>query len=152
KAAIFRRIVRRRNHDAVRVALSAPAIVDENGPRYDGRWSDAIVALNQGFDTVCRQDLKSCSLRRIRKSVRVLAHVQRAICAVSIPVIADRLSDGEDVGFVETPRKRRASMTAGSEPHHLVGIRQIRAALEILTLQPGEVNQHLLGSRKAGEG
>src|SRR4051794_5712591 len=35
-------------------------------------------------------------------------------------------------------------MPAGSEADHLVGIAQVRPALKILALKPGQIDQHLL--------
>jgi hypothetical protein len=41
-------------------------------------------------------------------------------------------------------------MSAGSEPHHLFGIAQVRTPLEILALEPDRVDQHFSWRRPAG--
>ena len=143
EAAILRRIVRRRDHDAVGEVILAAAIVNQNRPRDDRRRSHAVVLLNDGFHAVGRQDLERRALRGRGNRVRILAHVERAIRAVSAPVVANGLRDGQNVRFGEGAAKRRASVSAGSEADHLVGIAQIRPALKILALKPGEVDQHL---------
>jgi hypothetical protein len=83
--------------------------------------------------------------------VRILSHVKGAIGAVCTPAIANSLGDGEDVCFGERIRKWRTPVPAGAEPDHLVGIRNVWPALEVPALEPGEVDQHLLWRRPAGE-
>src|SRR5215470_2062847 len=101
KAAVFRRIVRGRNHDAVCKVSFAAAIVNQNRPRNDRCWSYSVVLLNGSFDAIGRQDLQSGPLSGIRQGVRVLAHEQSAVYALSNPVIANGLSDCQDVRFGE---------------------------------------------------
>src|SRR3977135_216895 len=46
KAAILWRVVRRRDHDAVREVLLPAAVIDEDGARDNRSWRDAVVLLN----------------------------------------------------------------------------------------------------------
>src|SRR6516225_11303029 len=54
-------------------------------------------------------------------SVRVLAHVEGAIRGLAPAVVADRLGDGQDVGFRLRTAPRRASVSTGPEADQLVG-------------------------------
>ena len=84
--------------------------------------------------------------------MRVLAHIERAVGALDAPVVADGLGDGENMGFGERPVKRRAAMPAGAKGDPLFGVVEIRPALEIFAFEPGQIDQHLLGRRLAGQG
>jgi hypothetical protein len=53
-----------------------------------------------------------------------------AVDVLSAPVIADGLSDRQNVGFGERASRRRASIAAGVEADQLVGITEIRPAPE----------------------
>ena len=101
EAAVFGRIVRRRDDDAVGQVLGAAAVVDEDRLRDDGRRRDAVVALDDRLDAVGGEHFERRALRRAGEGVRVLAHVERAVDLLLLPVFADRLRDGEDVGFGE---------------------------------------------------
>ena len=73
------------------------------------------------------------------------------IGALGMPVVADGLGDGENVGFGERPAERRAAMPAGAKADQLTGIIEIRLALEIFAFEPGRIDQHILGRRLAGQ-
>ena len=144
EAAILGRIVRWRNDDAVREVSLSVAVVDENGPRDDGSRRHAVAVLNDGLDAVGRQHLQRGALGRSGQRVRVLAHVERAIGALGSPVVADGLSDGQDVRLGEGAVERRAPVSAGAKADKLIGITQVGQALEILSFEPGHVDQQLL--------
>ena len=59
-------------------------------------------------------------------------------------VVADRLSDRQDVGFGEGAAQRRAAVSAGAEADELVGVSYVGPALVILALEPGGVDEYLL--------
>ncbi len=151
EASVLRRIVRRGDHDTIGEVIFASAIVDQDGARNHRRRRHAVLPLDDGLHSVARQDFKRCALRRRRKGVRILTHIERAIRAVSGAVVADRLSHRENVGFSEAASQRGTPVSAGSEPHHLLGIAQVRTALEILALEPCRVDQHLSWRGPAGE-
>ena len=152
EAAVLRRIVRRRDDDAVGETPIAAAVVDEDRPRDDRRRRDPVVPLNDGFDVVGGKHLQRGALGRAGQGMRVLAHEQRAVDAVRPPVVADRLGDGKDVRLGERAVARRAAMAAGAEADPRCRVVGIRPGLEILPLEPGRVDQHLLRRRLAGQG
>ena len=151
EAAILRRIVRRRDDDAVGETLIAAAIVDEDRPGDDGRRRDPVIPLNDGFDVVGGEDFQRAALGGAGQGMRVLAHEQHAVGAVRPPEIADRLGYGEDVRLGERAVARRAAMAAGAEADPLRRVVGVRPGLEILPLQPGRVDQHVLRRRLAGQ-
>ena len=152
EAAILGGIVGRRDHDAICEARPPAAVAYEDPPRDDRRRRHAIVPLDDGLHPVGRQHLERRALGGPGDAVRVLAHVERAVDALAAAVVADGLGDGQDVGLGERAAQRRASMPAGAEAHELIGIANVRLAFVILPLEPGEVDQHLLRRRPAGQG
>src|SRR5262249_10961025 len=146
EAAILGGVVWRGYDDAVREVLLAAAIVDENGSRNDRRWRHAIVTLDDGLYPVGRQHLQCGALGRRGQSVRVLAHVEGTGRALSAPVIADGLSDGEDVGLRERATQRRAPVSAGAEADQLVRVTHVGPAFEVFSFEPIQVDQYLFRS------
>src|SRR5207245_3941616 len=94
---------------------SLRAVIDEDGPRDDGRRRDAAVALDDGLDAVRRQHLQSGALGRLGHSVGVLAHVERAVDPLAAAIIANRLCDRRDMSLGEGPAERSAPVAAGPE-------------------------------------
>ena len=125
EAAVLRRIVRRRDDDAIGETGFASAIVNEDGTRDDRRRRHAIVALDDRLDIFGGQNFQRGALRGRGQGVRVLAHVQRAVDAVAAAVIANGLRDGENVRLGECAVQRRAAMPAGAEADHLIRVVQI---------------------------
>ena len=144
-------VVRRRDDDAVGEAVGAAVIVHQDRPRDDRSWRHAVVALNDGLDVVGCQDLQRRALSRPGNGMCVLAHEERTAGAVRLPVVADRLGDGEDVGFGERPMQRRAAMATGAEPDQLVRIREIGPATEIFAFKLREIDQQFLRRRLSRE-
>ncbi len=102
EAAVLGRIMRRCDDNAVREVVFAAAVVNDNGPRYYGRGSNAVILLNDGLDVIGGQDFERGALRRSGQRVGVLAHVERAVGSLAAPVVADGLGDGQDVRLGET--------------------------------------------------
>ena len=97
----MRRVVRRRDHDAVGEPGRASAVVCENRVR-DDRGRRVFVALGEhDVHAVGGQDFKRARKRRHRERMRVHPEKQRAVDLVLLAVQANRLSDGQDVPLVE---------------------------------------------------
>ena len=88
-----------------------------------------------GRRLVGRQHLERRPLRRRRERVRVLAHEQRPVDALGLPVVADRLRDRQDVRLGERAAQRRAAMPAGAEAHALRRVGRIGPVGEIRLFQ-----------------
>ena len=151
EAAVFRRVVRRRDDDAVGEALGATAVVDQNRARDHGRRRVSVVGLDDGVDTVRSEDLERRALRRRRHRVRILAHVQGSARSLRAPKIADRLRNRQDVHLGERAVERRPAVSTGAETHTLARIRRIGRARVVLALEPRRIDKHFLGSRLTGE-
>src|SRR6266446_5915553 len=152
EAAVLGRVVRWRDDDAIGEVLLTAAVVDQDGPRDHGRRRHAVTSLDYSFDVIGRQDLDRGTLRRAGQRVRILAHVKRTVGPVTSPVVADCLSDGQNVSFGERARQRGASMSARAEADHLVRVTEVGPALKIFALEPGHVDQHLFCGRPASKG
>jgi len=73
----------------------------------------------------------------------VLAHIERAIGSLGLPVVADRLGDRENVSLGERSVQWRAAMPAGAKTDPLLGVIDIGPALKILAFKARQVDQHL---------
>ena len=152
KSAILRGIVRRGDDNAVGETPIAAAIVDEDRPGDDGRRRDPVIPLNDGFDVVGGKDFQRVALGGAGQGMRVLSHEQHAIRAMRPPEIADRLGYGKNMRLGERAVARRAAMAARAEADPRCRVVGIRPGLEILPLEPGRVDQHLLRRRLASQG
>src|SRR5262249_12672014 len=147
ETTIFRWIVRRRNHNAVRKVLLAAAIVDKDGMRDDRRGRHAIVSLDYGLDVVGRENFQRGTLRRLRYCVRVLAQEKRTVSSLAAPIFTNRLRDGLDVSFIESATESRTAVPAGSEADLLAGIVQVRPTIIVFAFKPGHIDQYLFRRR-----
>ena len=111
EAAVMGRIVRRRDDDAVGESGLAPAVVGENRVGNDRGRGVFVAFRDHDLHPVGRQHLKRAGQRRHRERMRVHAEKQRAVDLVLLAVQANRLSDGEDVPFVEGLFERGATMS-----------------------------------------
>jgi hypothetical protein len=151
EAAVLRRVVGRRGHDAVSEMGLAAAIVAENGPGNDRRRSEAIVALDDGLHRVGGQYLECRALGRTRHRVGVLTHIDRAVDTLGAAIVADGLGDRRDVSRGERAAERRAPMPAGAEADELARITQVGLPFVVLPLELGQIDQQGLGGRLAGQ-
>ena len=72
-AAVARRIVRRRDDDAIGARRLRVAVMDQDGARNDRRRRVAVIALQPRLDAVGGQHFQRAALRRLRQGMRVLA-------------------------------------------------------------------------------
>ena len=122
----------------------ASAVVNEDGPRDDGRRRHTVVTLDDGLYPVGGQDLECGALRWCGEGVRVFPQVQRAIGALAAAVVADGLGNGQDVGLVKRSVQRRAAVPAGTEADPLSRVIHIGLARVILLFESGQVHQDVL--------
>jgi hypothetical protein len=101
EAAESWRVMRWCDDDAVRGSALATAIVVENRVRdYRGR-SITIVSIDHHVDAIRCQHLQSAGKSGLRERVGVLTHIERTVCSLGSPVVADGLSDGQNMSLVE---------------------------------------------------
>src|SRR5579863_9428901 len=95
--------------------LLPAAVVNQNRSRDHGSRSYAVILLDDRLHMVRRQHLERGALRGPRDGVRVFPHVERAVGSLLPPVVANRLSNSENVRFREGSVKGRAPVSAGAE-------------------------------------
>ena len=150
-AAILRGIVRRRDDDAVRPSGFVGGVECENGARNDRRRRVAIIGLQMRQYVVGSEHFQRRLLRRIRKSMGVLAEKQRAVDPGLRPVFRNRLSDCQYVRLVEAAVQGAAAMAAGAKGNALGWVVDVRY-IPVSRQQSGNISQagnrgHLAGKR-----
>ena len=115
EAAVFWRIMRRRDYNAVGKAFLAPAVVCENRMGNGRRRSIFISIGNHDIYPVCRKHLQGSLKGRHGYRVGVYADKERAVDLVLFAVQADGLCNGEDMRFIEGIFKRGPAMPGGAE-------------------------------------
>ena len=98
----MRRIVRRRDDNAVGQSPFPPAIVGQDRVRNHRGWRIFVSFGDHHLDSVRRQHLEGGGTGRNRQRVRINAEKERAGYLVPRAVEANRLSDREDVPFIES--------------------------------------------------
>jgi hypothetical protein len=124
--AVMRRIVRRRDDDAVGESRLAPAVVSENRVGDNRRWGIFIPLRDHDFHPVCRQDLERTGKGRLGEGMRVHAEKQRAIDLLLLPIQTNGLTDGEDMPFIKSPFEGGTAMPGGAEGNPLSRHRRVR--------------------------
>ena len=151
EAAVFGRVVRGRDDDAVGQLLGAAAIVHEDRARDHRRRREPSSLLNDRLDAVGRQHFQCRSLRRPGQRVRVLAHVKRAVDALAARYSQIACVIARICASVNVPSQRRAAMAAGAEADELLRIVEVRLPLVIGPLKAGHIDQQLPRRRLAGQ-
>ena len=122
EAAVVRRIVRRRDDNAVgQPPARAPAVVAQDGVRYRGRRCVCVLLREHDVDAVGREHLDSGGAGRHRQGMRVEAEKERTTNPLLPAVAADGLADREHVPFVEGLLERRPAMARRAEGDALGG-------------------------------
>ena len=153
ETTVSRRVVRRRDDDAVSQSLTAVLAVpaqDGMGDRR-GRCGGTVVG-DANLHIIGRQDFKRTAKGRFRQGMRISAHEQRTGDAVLFAVITDGLGDGVDVAFVEGLLQRRTTMPGRSKRHTLCGLMRIRRFRIVGTDERGDILQSLGRRQFAGMG
>jgi hypothetical protein len=101
EAAIFRRIVRGRDHNAVGKICRSADVKGEDGMGNRRRRRITPAAIDHGFDAICREHFDRARESWLGQRVRVFSDVQRAIDVVAPAVVTNRLRDRQDVRLIE---------------------------------------------------
>ena len=149
--AILRRIVRRRDHDAVGEALFAAVVVGQDRMRNRRRRRIAVVLVDHHLDVVCREHFERARQRRLGQRMGVDPDKQRTGKTGALPMIAQRLADRDDMRLVERMVERGAAMPGCAERNPLRRHRRIGLAGKIRCHQPRNIRQHRGVSGFAGE-
>jgi hypothetical protein len=85
-------------------------------------WGITHPFLDKDIDRIGGKYFESGIQRRLRKSMRVHAQVQRAIHALGASILTQRLADRQDVIFIKAAAERGATVPRGAKRHALGGI------------------------------
>ena len=151
EAAVFRRVVRRRDHDAIGKAICSALVMAEDRPRDHRRRRVAALGVDHHLDPVRREHLERARQRRFRQRMGVDADEQRAGKIVVAAMLANRLADRENMRLVKGIVERRAAMPRGAERHPLRRHLRIGLTGKIGRHQPRNIRQHRRGGGLAGE-
>ena len=123
EAAVLGWVVRGGDDDAVGEVDLASAIVGEDGVRERGCGSVGEVGVDHGVDLVGGEDFECGGEGGFGESVGVLGEKEGAgdVLGGTAAVVADGLSDGCDVVFVEGGVEGTAAMAGGAEGYTLGG-------------------------------
>ena len=150
--AIFRRIMRRRDDNAIGKSARSALVVAQDRMRDDGRRRVAAALVDHDVDAVGGKHFHRARQRRLGERMGIDADEQRAGEPGFAAVIADRLRRRQDMIFVEGVFQRRPAMARGSEGNALGGIRGIRFRREIGRYQLRHVDKGGGIDRFAGSG
>ena len=132
EAAVARRVVRRRDHDAVGQARpddrSLPRLARRIACETAGVGRVAVAVVDEHGHVVGDEHLERGGPRRLGEPVGVAADEQRPVVPLLAAVVADRLRRRQDVGLVERGLQARAAVPAGAERDLLVDVLGVRDA------------------------
>ena len=80
----------------------------------------------------------------------IFSHEERASHPLVVPILANGLRNGQNVGFGEGRIRARAPMAACAEAHKLVGVGNIGFCSVERLFEFVDVNQEFFGGRLAG--
>ncbi len=142
KTAIIRRVVRRRDDDAVRQPRGAAAVVLEDRVRHRRSWRVFVVSRDHDLDVVGGQHLERAGISGYGERVRVDAEKQGTIDATSFSIPANGLTDGENMPFVEAMFEGGTAMSRGAEHDPLRRYRRIRHTGIVGRYESRHIDQH----------
>src|SRR6185312_9796762 len=93
----------------------AALVISEDRVRDYRRRRKTVLRVDHHLDAVGAKYFQRAAKRRLGQRVGVDADEQRPVDAGALPVLAQRLADGENVRLVEGVVERRAAMPRGAE-------------------------------------
>ena len=137
EAAVLRRVVRRRDHDAVGEPAAPAAVVGEDRVRHDRRRRVAVRASTMTSTPFAASTSSAVAKAGSESACVSIPDEQRAVDRLALAVEADRLRDREDVGLVERGVERGAAMPGGPERDALRGHGRIGPSRVVGVDEPG---------------
>ena len=150
EAAVLGRVVGRGDHDAVGQVVAPVPVPGEDGQRQRRGRGRPVAGVDPHLDPVGGQHLQGGALGRLGQGVGVAAQEQRPVDPLGLPVAADGLGGGQDVGLVEGRLEGRPPVPRGPEGHLLGGLARVRPLLVVRRHQPVHVDQHRRLGRPPG--
>ena len=151
EAAILRRIVRRRDDDAIGAAFAPVLVGGEDGVGDHRRRRVTVVRIDHHLDVIGREHLDRARQRRLRQRMRVDSDEQRTVDAAGAAMIANRLADRQDMCLVERVVEGGAAMAGSAKRHSLRDHCRIGLARKVSGDQTRDIRQHRRFGDLAGE-
>src|SRR6185437_9306363 len=121
EAAVFRRVMRWGNNDAVGAVEFGVLVMGEDSVGEDGGGSVAETLVDHDFDVVGGEDFEGGGEGGLGKGVGIFGKKEWAESVLRGAVIDDGLGDGGDVVVVKGCMEGAAAMTGGPERNALGG-------------------------------
>ena len=152
EATVFRRVVGRGDHHAVRLGHGFACVVTQDGMGDDRGRREAEAGLNAGLDTVGRQHFHRAGKGGFRQGMGIHADEQRPRDTGLLAVLHQRLGHRQNVGFGEGAVQGAAAVTGGAEGDPLLRAAHVRLVEVVGADQTGNVGQIAKTSRLTGVG
>ena len=150
EATVFRRVVGRGDHHAVRQRRRLAGVVTQNGVGDDRGRREAEASLNAGLDPVRRQHFHRAGKGGFGQGVGIHADEQRTRDPGLLAILHQRLGHRQDVGLGEGVMQGAATVAGGAEGHPLLGAAHVRLVEVVSADQTGDVGQIAETGRLAG--
>ncbi len=141
EAPITRRVVRRRDDDAIRVPNAIGSVVRQDRQRDRRCRHKTIRSVNHHRHAVRGQNFERRGMCRFGQGVSVLTDEQRSLDPLAGSVLTDGLGCRRDVGVVETRVQRRSTVARRAEAHLLARIIGVGCQVVISRQQGGNVDE-----------
>ncbi len=138
--AIFRRVMRRRNHDAVR-QRTAFFVVHQDGIGNGRRRGKTVVFLHDNINAVGCQHFQNRNKGRFGERVGIFTYVAGTGNPVLRAVFRNRLSDRQNMLLIEVMAPCAATMARGAKLHRMLRVARFRLQYVVLRGQLSDVNQ-----------
>src|SRR4029077_1925951 len=131
---IIRRIVRRRDYDAVGESSLPSVVITEDGVGDGGSGCVGRPFREHHHDAIRRKHLQGAGERRLRQRMSVHSKKQRPLDLLQFAVIADRLGDGENMPLIECAVESRPAVSRRTKDDPLLWV--------VWVGLPGVVSRH----------
>ena len=141
EATVFRRVVGRGDHHAVRQGRRLAGVVTQDGVGDDRGRREAEACLDAGLDAIGRQHFHRAGEGGFREGMGIHADKQRARDAGLLAILHQRLGHRQDVGFGEGVVQGAAPVAGGAKGYPLLGAAHVRLVEVVGADQTGNVGQ-----------
>ena len=152
EATVVRRIVRRSDHDTVGEPAFSSAVVTQNRVGDGRRRRVGSSFRKHHLDAVSSKHFQRTCKCRLGQRVSVHPKEDRTVDVLQLTVIANRLSDCEDVPLVKRAVECRSAMAGRSEDDLLPRVARVWAQLVVCSDELRNIHQDGGGSRLSGGG
>ena len=151
ESAVLRRVVGRRDDQAIGQARGSAVVVSEDGVGNHRSGGGTVVRSDARFHAVRGEDFERGLFGDGGGSVGVAAHEQRSAISLSLAEFDDGLGDRGNVGVVERALQRISPVPARAEGNALGGIGEIGLDRGVGPFEGGDIDQRFAGRGFSGK-